>query len=124
MKQWELNEIMKCVEAVGRYKWEIELGSEVDDSVVDIVAVPLSGHARYSVAQEVAYDDANFIVHALQDIPRLVARIKELEQALKFYADAKNHDETARSLFNSEYYQSKVMIDGGKLAMEVLRNDD
>ena len=79
MKQWELSEIMKRVEAVGHYKWETELESEVDNSVVNIVGIPFTVFARYTVAQEVDYDDANFIIHALQDIPRLVARIKELE---------------------------------------------
>ena len=75
MKQWELSEIMKRVEDVGNYTWDVD----TSDMCADVVATHGATLSRYWVAQNVAYEDANFIVHALQDIPRLVARIKELE---------------------------------------------
>ena len=75
VKQWELDEIMNPVKAVGNYTWDID----TSDMYADIVAIHGAKLSRYWVAQNVAYEDANFIVHALQDIPRLVARIKELE---------------------------------------------
>lgn len=79
----DLQAIMKRVDAVGNYKWELDYSDVITEGTVDIVAVPLEGHARYMVAGEVAEDDAEFIVHALQDVPQLVARIEELEKELK-----------------------------------------
>ena len=75
MKQWELTEIMKRVEDVGNYTWDVD----ASDTYADVVAIHGATLSRYWVAQNVEYEDANFIAHALQDIPRLVARIKELE---------------------------------------------
>lgn len=50
----------------------------------------------------------------------LYEKITKLEKALDFYAQSENHTENIRNPFNSEYYQSRVMKDGGATARQAL----
>lgn len=47
------------------------------------------------------------------------ARIKELENALDFYANEDNYIQKYRSPFNSEYYDSEITLDKGNKAREI-----
>lgn len=47
-------------------------------------------------------------------------QFEEVIEVLEFYANDRNHDEKYRNLWNSDYYQSEVMLDNGEKARNLL----
>lgn len=80
--QDELQAIKERLKAVGNYgEWMIESDEEGRVNQAKVVA------DTYTVAIELDEQDAEFIAHARQDIPRLVAEVERLQNDNSQYYD-------------------------------------
>lgn len=63
------------------------------------------------------YADRNFIAHARQDIPTLIAEVERLREALAFYADPRTH----KQICSEE--PPEIWVDEGKIARQALEGE-
>lgn len=63
--------------------------------------------------------DAEFIAHARQDVPKLVAEVERLRKALEYYADEKHYEP-----YNFNCYGCDVTEDDGMIARLALEGDN
>ena len=61
--------------------------------------------------------NADFIAHARQDVPALVADVRRLRAALEFYANSKSYSVKGDGM----YWTKPVLVDGGFKASEALK---
>ena len=71
----ELTQMKARADAVGEFAaWEA-----VDSDDVNMASVVTKGLGGYTVGIEMAIEDAQFIAHAREDVPRLVAEVERLQ---------------------------------------------
>jgi hypothetical protein len=103
----ELAEIRKRAEAATEDPWFVE-GKTVYSS-----GVLLAGTYPAMICDECDVTEAEFIAHAREDVPKLLAEIERLKIALENVADL------------TEIYPKETMAGGAYLyAKEALENDD
>lgn len=77
------------------------------------------------IAETSSKIDAEFIANARTDIPKLLAEVDRLREALEFYADGSNNEyELNNAPWYTELKESKVMMDHGWRAKKALEGGD
>lgn len=69
------------------------------------------------IGQMIRVQDAEFVIHAREDVPALIEEIERLQKALEFYADVENYH---LNKMGHGFLSPVVMADGGHKARKVL----
>lgn len=109
-----LEEIKKRVDDATPGKWEARGESDPYISEVEVD----NGFGKESIVSSQKHGDIEFIAHARQDIPNLIAEVERLRKALEFYANPYHNTNIS---FSEQY--SIVAKDNGETARQALRGD-
>ncbi|MDM5229675.1 hypothetical protein [Lysinibacillus pakistanensis] len=146
MNQEQLNAIKQRVEKATIGPWCVN--EEIDgiyDGCRTVVKAPNApskwatrivsvGQTRRHIRKD-AESNIEFIAHAREDVPALVAEVERLREALGFYANADNYEPVtiekwipqvggSRKMIQSIVPQSEYVVeDGGEIARQALDGD-
>ncbi|MFS0878082.1 hypothetical protein [Solibacillus isronensis] len=69
------------------------------------------------LGQMIRVQDAEFVIHAREDVPALIAEVERLREVLEFYADVENYH---LNKMGHGFLSPIVMADGGYKARKAL----
>lgn len=122
MNQGQLNAIKERVAKAKSGPWDINRNSDDDVFVTDIwFDGEDGGHVEIhgdTVASSIY--NAEFIAHAREDVPALVAEVERLRKALSYYADEKHYEPYCIPMGD---YASDVTEDNGEIARQALAGE-
>ncbi|MBL3729317.1 hypothetical protein JIN86_06845 [Lysinibacillus sp. HST-98] len=112
MNQEQLSAIKQRVEKAEEGMWY--LGKKSPNGLNNI------GVKGCMIGQVFDDADAEFIAHAHQDVPALVAEVERLRKALSYYADEKHYEPYCIPMGD---YASDVTEDNGEIARQALAGE-
>lgn len=112
MKREEILEIEEKLIKTSRGPWQFIKTSKDGYEVLMQHGTEHYGYSHWSYMRP---EDAKFVMDAKQDVPNLLAHIKELERCLRWYVE---NDDTMQTEYNEPW------LEGKRQAMKTLGMDE
>jgi len=129
MDQEQINAIKDRVKKATLGPWKVvkseETGVQIGTTwesgqLKNCVPVVTTAHGVEGVTIYINDNNSNFISHAREDVPALVAEVERLREALEFYAEETKYERVELCDGDKEIY---IERDGGEIARQALNGE-